>query len=296
MPIKESQLGGNPLHRMRNRKASQILEQTWIDNYERNKPLLKHPKRVSFESLVSGRDTCVIFGAGPSVEKNIKTLSSILSKKAVDADYFTCEKSYPLLMRTDAAPIVPRVVTAINAQSPKDISGKAEVSRFWDAITDKSRTVLLSPLTADPITFSTWSGAICPILCALPVDLTDRMVKETGLRPLSGGSNVGVFTYLMASLMGYKNLVVCGMDYSFKTKREAMAHYAPDDPYMVWEGTDIKGEIRWTTWDWFDSALSFFEYSRFLWRAKGIRTINCSDGGILYDNEYIVDQRLEDVL
>jgi len=282
MPIVEKRLGSNPLHRRRNRIAAELLEEKWIANYEQNKAVLKNPRVVRLEDLATDALRVVVVGAGPSLQKQDLTVLP------PGTHFLVCDKALPRISHE----ITPRAVTALNASSPK-YDGISQVAWWWSASKCEG-TVLIAPLTADPDTFSYWPGRICPINGALPIDLTDRIEQETGLPPYNCGSNVGVFAYLMAGRLGYREIILVGMDYSFRTREEVMAMFKPEEPYMIFECTDIQKEVRWTTWGWFDSAITFFEYARFFAR-NGIRTINCTEGGILYDGEFIEASSLKEV-
>lgn len=270
----------NPLHRIRNRIAAGILEDRWTGNYEANKELLL--KSYPFEKCrMPQTNAALIIGAGPSLSKNLANIHKLpLDRMTV----FCCDKAYRQFLKE----YTPHVVTALNARNP-DLH-----QWFWDLPTAAS--TLLAPVTADPDTFKHWNGPKCCVHCALPVDLTDRIRTETGIGGVNGGSNVGVFSYLMAGRLEFPYILMVGMDYSFRSKDEALALKKKDEPYMVMEFTDPNKEPRWTTWDWFDSAIAFFEYARFFQRNRGIRTLNLTDGGILYDGEYIEDMNITDAL
>jgi hypothetical protein len=276
MPIISDRLGGSPLHRTRNRIASEILESRWIVNYAVNKKYLDLKRCVPLRNLTcyDDRAVAVIIGAGPSLARNLEDL---VKYAPLDRCHVFCtDKAFPMVSKI----LKPAYVTALNAQSPDD-----EVSGWWKS-GDSKESTLIMPITADPITLDVWNGNYCLVNCALPLDLTDTIAKETGLNAIPGGTNVGVFSYLMASRMGYKTLMLLGMDYSFASREQVVRKYAPNEPYIIFEHRDFKGEVRWASWDWFDSAISFFEYARFLSR-NGIRTINSTEGGIVYDGEYI---------
>lgn len=280
MPIVSDKLGTNPLHRMRNRIAAEILEESWKVNYNLNKEYFNSPRRVTLESLPSDR-LALIVGAGPSLKKNLADLKQYgLSWKPT---VFCTDKAVEQILPYT----IPEYVCALNAQSPK-----GEVEKWWKKAPTEHSTLIM-PITADPVHLKHWDGKFCFVNCALPIDLTDRIAQETKMDPIPGGSNVGVFSYLMATRMGFKTIFLIGMDYSFASRKQVVSRYGRDEPYIVMEHRNTKGEVRWSTWDWFDSAIAFFEYARFFGR-NGIRTINCTDGGIIYDGEYVESMTVQE--
>jgi len=263
-------LGNNPLHRMRNRIAAEILEEQWKVNYQVNRKYLD--KAVPFSSLTNENDSAIaiIVGAGPSLQQNLKDLVHFPSRENVV--FFCTDKAFPKMA---AIGTEPNYVCALNAKSPNK-----EVTDWWKQGRTTARSTLIMPLTADPITLEGWQGKYCFINVGLPIDLTDRILSETGLNPIPGGTNIGIFSYLMASRLGYQKMVLIGMDYSFETREQVVSKYPPGEPYIIMEHRDKEGHIRWSSWDWFDSAVAFFEYARFFGK-NGIRTVNCFPAGTL---------------
>jgi len=278
--IVTDKLSPNPLHRMRSRLAAGVLEEQWTVNYQVNKKYLD--KSVPFSSLTNVNDgaIAIVVGAGPSLSENLKGLVHFPDKDNVV--FFCTDKAFPRMIDSG----VPNFVCALNAKSPNK-----EVCDWWKAGTAGS--TLIMPITADPITLSGWLGRYCFINANLPITLTDTITDETGLNPLSSGSNVGVFSYLMAVRLGFTKVVLIGMDYSFETREEVVRKYPPQEPYIIMEHRNQKGEVRWSSWDWFDSAVAFFEYARFYGK-NGIRTANCTEGGIVYDGEFVEAMTMEE--
>jgi hypothetical protein len=285
MTILRDRLGTNPLHRMRNRIAAELLEEQWRVNYQVNKKYLEKSRNVSLRSLTCYDDQkiAVIVGAGPSLPYN---LQDYVKHAPIDRCVtFVTDKAFP---RVHAANIKSDHVLALNAKSPD-----GEVQGFWKRGETKDSTLVM-PITADPATLEGWNGRTCLINGALPIDLTAQIEAETGLSAIPCGSNVGAFSYLLAGRLGFKTIVLIGMDYSFPSREQVVSKYPPGEPYIIFEHRDARGRTRWSSWDWFDSAISFFEYARYLSR-NGVRTINCTEGGIIYDGEYIESAELTGV-
>lgn len=280
MTVIASKLGSNPLHRLRNRIASEVLEDQWKVNYLVNKKYLF--KCIPYNALTCYEEdtVAVVVGAGPTLRKNLEHYDSLA---AMRCHYFCTDKAFPILSKH----VRPNYVTALNAKSPnKEVKG-------WWAQAPTNESILIMPITADPVTHENWRGRKCFVNCDLPIELTQTIVEQTGLKAIPGGSNVGVFSYLMATRLGYKNIILLGMDYSFETREQVIRKYSPGEPYIIFEHRDEKGNVRWSSWDWFDSAVAFFEYARHF-RRTGVRTINCTEGGIIYDGEFIEDMSLEE--
>ena len=283
MPIISDRLGPNPLHRMRNRIAAEILEDQWKVNYRVNKKYLTRRNCVKLCDLTNFDDEkiAVIIGAGPSLRRNLEDLKALPMDRC---DLFCTDKAFPLTQEHHEV----KYVTALNAKSPNQ-----EVCGWWKKSFTRKSTLIM-PITTDPVTLEDWNGDFCLINCGLPIDLTDTIFNETQIPAIPCGSNVGVLSYMVAARLGYKTCVLVGMDYSFEAREQVLKRYAPGEPYIIFEHRDQQGNVRWSSWDWFDSAVAFFEYARFFKR-NGVRTINCTEGGIVHDGEYIQSMTLRDL-
>lgn len=252
-------------------KSAQILEQIWKKNIAEN--LKKVQDRIIPIANAHYGKPAVVIGAGPSLAKN----SGILTKLKAETITICCDKSVSRI------PITPTYIVALNSQH-------TDVQKWIAPANGKS--TLIMPFSANPETSENWKSQIRWVNLNLPISETEA-VKKMGYPPLTGGSNTGVFSYLLAVEFGCTPVVLLGMDYSFKTRKEV--EY-PGEKYLIWEGTDINGEVRYGTWDWYDSYVAFCEYAEKASQRRGTVTINSTEGGFLYDNNRIIAMPLKAVL
>jgi len=274
--IPEWAIGTNPFHRMVNRATTKLWERQWRLNYEVNKLAL--PASVSLDSLIceDPQAIAVVAGAGPSLDENLAELSGL-----VGADFFCTDKAYPKVVEY----LDPKYVLAAHPKSPDD------VQKWWNA-GDTTKSTLIMPLIADPIYLKDWKGSYCLFNGSTPTTLTQQIINETGLEPINMGYNVGFLGYLLAPRLGYNRVVLLGMDFSFRTREEAR-NQQDGDFYLIIEYPEKDGKPRWANWGWFDTTIAFFEYARFFAK-RGVKTYNCTNGGIIYDGEYIEEMTVKE--
>jgi len=263
----------NPMRKYRIEKATQMLENIWKANIKENL------KRVTgrYRSIINIHygSPAVVIGAGPSLPKN----SYLLTKLKPNTITVCCDKAVPNV------PITPTYVVALNSE-------ETDVNK-WIAPASQKSTLIL-PFSVYPRTGENWQSDIIWVNLNLPISETE-MLKQMGYPPLIGGSNTGVFSYLLAVEFGCNPIVLVGMDYSFKTRKE-VEQRQDKHHYLIWEGTDINGEVRYGTWDWYDSYVAFCEYAEKAYQRRGTITINCTEGGFLYDNRRIIAMPLKSAI
>ncbi|MDD5512011.1 MAG: DUF115 domain-containing protein [Dehalococcoidales bacterium] len=264
------------LREQRSLQVAEILGEIWEQNYVRNKPEIK--KSLQDGPAVNG-DPMLVIGAGPSLEKNINDISPWLYNIAV------CDKVCP---RLDKLGITPDLIFALNSE-PTDVVNWIEP--FNDSLAE-----LVVPCGVHPDTYSDWRGSIRFINAVTSTGLHHRVAHETGLMPVSIGSNVGTFAYTMCGHWGADPIAYIGLDFSFLTREEILSKYIigreddgdrdwpiyDDRKYNVLEMTDINGDVRFLDLGWFDMAEAFQERVRAMQDWYGTTTVNCTEGGINY--------------
>lgn len=256
------------LREQRSLQVAEILGEIWEQNYVRNKSRIKSSRQEPPE--VNG-DPLLVIGAGPSLEKNLGLIDPNLYNIAA------CDKVCPRLAKLG---ITPDLIFALNSE-PTNV--EKWIEPFNDSLAE-----LVVPCGVHPDTYSKWNGAIRFINAVTSTGLHHRVSHETGLMPVSIGSNVGTFAYTMCGHWGANPIAYIGLDFSFLTRNEIMLRYDAEeyDPkaYNVLEMTDINGDIRFLDLGWFDMAEAFQERVRAMQDWYGTTTVNCTEGGINYSD------------
>lgn len=196
----------------------------------------------------------------------------------IDRSLYTiiaCDKITPKLI---ARSIVPDFICALNA-AHTDV-------KEWLKPANMQGVGLIVPCGVNPEAYEDWNGGLLFVNAVTSSGLHERVKAECGYRDIVIGSNAGTFAYTMAVFLGYNPIAYMGLDFSFLTKEQVLAKYdfnEYDPPsYNVLEMTDINGDVRWLDLGWFDMAQAFQEKARDYVQFFGIRTINCTEGGINY--------------
>ncbi|MDD2730573.1 MAG: DUF115 domain-containing protein [Candidatus Portnoybacteria bacterium] len=260
------------LREQRSLQVAEILGEIWEQNYVRNK--LEIRKSLQDGPAVNG-DPMLVIGAGPSLEKNLDHIDPTLYNISA------CDKVCPLLAKMG---ITPDLIFALNSE-PTNV--EKWIEPFNDSLAE-----LVVPCGVHPDTYSKWNGEIRFINAVTSTGLHHRVSHETGLMPVSIGSNVGTFAYTMCGHWGANPIAYIGLDFSFLTRDEIMLRYDAEeyDPkaYNVLEMTDINGDIRFLDLGWFDMAEAFQERVRAMQDWYGTTTVNCTEGGINYSDSVMV--------
>lgn len=252
----------------RSLQVAELLGEIWEQNYVHNKAEIR--KRLHGPPKVNG-DPVLVIGAGPSLEKNLDLIEPNLYNIAV------CDKVCPKLAKMG---VTPDLIFALNSE-PTDVVK-------WIEPFNHSLAELVVPCGVHPDTYSRWDGEIRFVNAVTSTGLHHRVSHETGLMPLSIGSNVGTFAYTMCAYWGANPIAYIGLDFSFLSRDEVMSKYDAEeyDPkaYNVLEMTDINGDIRFLDIGWFDMASAFQERVQAMQDWYGATTVNCTEGGINYSD------------
>lgn len=266
------------LRKQRSKIVNELLAKQWADNYVANKKFIAelHDPVLAVGFAKSGDyKPALCVGAGPSLAKNIDK---------VNHDLYTivaCDKAAPKLLKHG---IAADYIVALNA-SP------TEVVHWLDEVND-SATTLVIPIGVHPDTYSKWKGHIKFINAVTSSKLHERAYSELGYIPFTIGSNAGTFAYNIAAMTGHNPIGCIGMDFSFLQECEVLAKQDYPTKFNVIKMTDVNDEIRYLDIGWFDMAQAFQEAAYRYAQWNGIRTFNCTEGGINY-SEFVGEITLE---
>jgi hypothetical protein len=249
------------------------LRRTWFANYERNK------KDIEASGGINGRmpsplETVIVVGAGWTLKKNVHLLASV-----PDVPVITCDKAAPVVAKY----VTPLAICALNTDKT-DI--KLWLKDFYEVMerrgADPSEVWLVVPVTVNPEVFEQWKGKVAFVnpqnTCE---ELTMLVLAETGIPPTQRGDNVGFFGCITAVMLGAKKVIMLGMTYSYEKEDEARrvnswAHVCIND---------IRDIEVYTVLGWLDVRTEFIDFCMDV--IDDVRFINCSEGGILYQENLI---------
>lgn len=288
------------LREQRSDVVAELLKKEWEENYVQNKRwILARDNALARAIEKGGRDKgpAMVVGAGPSVNKNLKDL---------DHELYTIYAADKMCPRLVDMGIYPEVVCALNA-------AHTDVAK-WLEPANKRGVKLIVPCGVNPEAHEAWEGEVIFVNAVTPTGLHERVQAECHYSPVVIGSNVGTMCYTMATHFGHNPIAYIGLDFSFLTRDEVMKKYITgytdgveleyepgslgiqpkstkpckipiySKQYHIIEMTDINDEVRWLDIGWWDMSQAFQEKVRDFKQFYGVRTINCTEGGINYSD------------
>lgn len=257
------------------------IRRLWFENYEANKEMVK--KWGGVLDNCPKLDEAIVVGAGWSLDKNIWKL------KGVNVPVIVCDKSAWRVGKF----VKPFAITALNTE-------KTEVSQWLDKFRQTAKEMcydiddiwLIAPVTVDPEVFTFWSGKVAftnpQNTCQ---ELNTLVYQETGIVPTLRGSNVGLYSIITAVSLGVSKAVILGMPFCYQTREEARAAgrkfgfcYIQDinqkNPFDKEFGMYV-----FCTFEWLDMRSEAINFCMDV--LADVRFINCSEGGILYEEGVI---------
>jgi len=237
------------------------LRSQWFENYEINKHLIKKWGDITHVPII---EKAIIVGAGWSLDWNIHLL------EGCKTPVISTDKSLKRVMKY----VKPFAVCALN-------TGETDIAEWLDI--GETDIWLIAPVTAHPDTFKNWKGPMafvnpqntCP-------DLVSLVQAETGIIPTMRGCNAGYFSLITAFTLNAKMTAMLGMNYCYKTEKEALS--ATCDDHCV-KMRDINGKFVFTALDWLDARREMLNFCLDI--ADEMRVVNCSEGGIIYEQGVI---------
>jgi len=236
------------------------IRRLWFDNYQANKKLIEEYGHITNVPVI---ERAITVGAGWSLRRNIDLL------KGCGTPIITTDKAFPKVLPLEK----PYAVCALNTE-PTD------VSKWLDVGADSRDIWLIAPVTAHPDTFKNWRG---PMAFTNPqntcVELYELVQKEMGFPPTLRGGNVGFYAMILAYTLGSKQTAMLGMNYCYEHEHECMAVTRGNHCIKM---VDVTGNYVYTAFDWVDSRRELLDFCFEV--ADDMRVVNCSEGGIIYEN------------
>lgn len=181
--------------------TTQRFAQSWLNNYQANRPAIFQGMGVpklwgQFKDV-----PCVLVGAGPSLDKNLKYLRWAQGRSII----ISCDAALgPLL----AEGIVPHFVTVLDPQE--------KILRFFHGI-DTHGLTLVAPTIVHPKILRFWKGRVIFYNKFAPdIEVLTQIqhdARHIGL--LTPGGNVLTISYDLAFQMGASPIIFTGQDLSY---------------------------------------------------------------------------------
>jgi hypothetical protein len=245
-------------------KVAGLLRQQWEANYVANRDRIKATEEFQYRATNKHKPVLCV-GAGPSLRENLRHIDDSLYK------IIACDKAVPALVRKG---VTIDYIVAMNA-APTAV-------REWLEPANDGYPTLIVPCGVNPEAYQDWKGKLQFVNAVTSTGLHDRVTSELGLLPMVIGSNAGAFSYCMAWYMGFNPIAYCAMDFCFERKMDILRSIE-DSNYNILEMNDVRRRKRWLTLGWFFMADAFQDRVKAA-NHQGVRTVNCTEGGINYSN------------
>jgi len=273
-----------------NQKIKQVNFKMWMENISDNISAIRRSGDISKIPKKTGK-TAIIVGAGPSFwEKGHLDLIKKAQKK------FSVITTDRMLVPLLESGVEPDIVVTVDGQREHIIS-------FYDndLVNEGLSTIGVMAVTVAPNVVNRFKGSkffFTPMIDEIDknISLSTAISYMTRTTILSTGGNVGITSIYLAFYLGYKNIILTGIDlgYTKNTPVEKSAYYPivkevdPDitpEKYkelFIIEGynPDFKVEY-YTDMTWKPHIDDIIRQSRFM-KQKGVNIINSTEGGSLH--------------
>ena len=263
-------------------KSATLLRfnQVWQQNFQANRNAVeRNPGVIALKNKFRGLP-CIVVGAGPSLDKNIRFLHRAQNKAVI----ISCDAALKPLMGHG---IVPDFVVCLDPQE--------EISRFLVNVPHKGITLVV-PSIVHPHIIELWQNDVlffnkfAPDIPTL-VEI-QKIVPHIGI--LTPGGTVLSVTYDLAFQAGGSPIIFVGQDLSYPKKK---SHSHGSDAagqglkmmmekhkdHLVLE-TDINGQSLRTLKS-MSVSKQWFNWAFTTWKRENLlRVFNCSEAGILTDH------------
>ena len=263
-------------------KSATLLRfnKVWQQNFQANRnAIAKNPGVIALKNKFRNLP-CVVVGAGPSLDKNIRFLNRAQNKAII----ISCDAALKPLM---AQGIVPDFVVCLDPQE--------DISRFLVNVPHKG-IILVVPSIVHPHVLELWEGEVlffnkfAPDIPTL-VEI-QKMVPHIGI--LTPGGTVLSVTYDLAFQAGSTPIIFVGQDLSYPKKK---SHSHESDAagqglkfMMEKQKNDLVLEIdingqNLRTLKSMSVSKKWFNWAFTTWkRDNSLIVSNCSEAGILTDH------------
>ena len=263
-------------------KSANLLRvnQVWQRNFQANRNAVeRNPGVIALKNKFRGLP-CIVVGAGPSLDKNIRFLHRAQNKAVI----ISCDAALKPLMGHG---IVPDFVVCLDPQE--------EISRFLVNVPHKGITLVV-PSIVHPHVIKLWENDVlffnkfAPDIPTL-VEI-QKIVPHIGI--LTPGGTVLSVTYDLAFQAGGSPIIFVGQDLSYPKKK---SHSHGSDAagqglkmmmekhkdHLVLE-TDINGQSLRTLKS-MSVSKQWFNWAFTTWNRENLLSVfNCSEAGILTDH------------
>ena len=263
-------------------KSATLLRfnQVWQQNFQENRNTVeRNPGVIALKNKFRGLP-CIVVGAGPSLDKNIRFLHRAQNKAVI----ISCDAALKPLMGHG---IVPDFVVCLDPQE--------EISRFLVNVPHKGITLVV-PSIVHPHVIKLWENDVlffnkfAPDIPTL-VEI-QKIVPHIGI--LTPGGTVLSVTYDLAFQAGGSPIIFVGQDLSYPKKK---SHSHGSDAagqglkmmmekhkdHLVLE-TDINGQSLRTLKS-MSVSKQWFNWAFTTWKRENLLSVfNCSEAGILTDH------------
>ena len=263
-------------------KSATLLRfnQVWQQNFQANRNAVeRNPGVIALKNKFRGLP-CIVVGAGPSLDKNIRFLHRAQNKAVI----ISCDAALKPLMGHG---IVPDFVVCLDPQE--------EISRFLVNVPHKGITLVV-PSIVHPHVIKLWENDVlffnkfAPDIPTL-VEI-QKIVPRIGI--LTPGGTVLSVTYDLAFQAGGSPIIFVGQDLSYPKKK---SHSHGSDAagqglkmmmekhkdHLVLE-TDINGQSLRTLKS-MSVSKQWFNWAFTTWKRENLLSVfNCSEAGILTDH------------
>lgn len=272
-----------------NQKVRDVNFKLWMENLADNMQAIKSGGDIS-QIPKTSKKTAIIVGAGPSFKE--KGHIGILRKVKDHAIISTDRMLIPLLEYN----IIPDFVVSVDGH-------RKNIVRFYDSelITEKISTFGVMAVTVAPNVVQRFHGKkffFTPMIDDIdqPISLSSAVSSMTRTSILSTGGNVGITCIYLAFYLGYKNIILTGLDlgYTMDTPIEDSAYYSiakKADPTMtperykesfIIEGYNPYFKVNYyTDITWKSHIDDIVRQSKYM-AENGVNIINATEGGSIH--------------
>jgi hypothetical protein len=277
-----------------NERVMEVNFKIWMENLVDNLPVIKTCENIS-QIPKATRRAAIVVGAGPSFKEkgHMELLRGVKNQAIIAVDR--------MFIQLLSAGITPDIVASVDGH-------RELIVRWYDSpLVDENRgTIGVMAVTVASNVVKRFLGGkffFTPLLDELdsPTSLTKAISYITGAPILSAGANIGITCVNLAAYLGYKNIILTGMDqgYTMETPIEKSAYYPivkEADPTMTPEkykkvfieyGYNPDFKVEYYT----DKVFKYHrdhlvEISNYL-AENGVTIINATEGGAVHGGAII---------
>jgi len=274
-----------------NDKVKAVNFTLWMENIADNIASIKKSSDIS-KIPKNTKKTAVIVGAGPSFREK-KHIDILDQFKGGNFDIISTDRMFVPLLQGG---VVPDLV--VSADGHREL-----ILPFYksDLITKDLKTTAVMATMVSPNIVSAFPGRIfffTPMIDDIeqPFSLSAAISAMTRTSVLSTGGNVGITSIFLAFYLGYKNIILTGMDqgYTMNMPIEQSQYYPiikEADPTMtpekyreiyIIEGYNPDFDVRYYTDITWKSHIDHIVDESITMSHQGINLINATEGGCIH--------------